>query len=175
MRNRASSDQAEFSIQSGLLLYKDRLIVPDTANLRTLLIREVYDSVTTAHPGIRKTTLLLTAQYYWRGIIHNITRYIRNCHACRRSSVPRDKTPGLLHPLPIPIYAWEYITMDYYSFNQDKHRYDNVLVIIDRLSKQAITIPCYKTIDAYEQARLYLMHVYRYYGLPTTILSDRGP
>jgi hypothetical protein len=64
--------------------------------------------------------------------------------------------------------------MDYYSFNQDKHGYNNMLVIIDRLSKQAITIPCYKTIDAREQARLYLMYVYRYYGPPTIILSDRG-
>jgi transposase InsO family protein len=162
-------------MQNGLLLYKDRLIVPDTANLRTLLIREVYDSVTTAHPGIRKTTLLLTAQYYWRGIAYDVAMYIRNCHACRCSSVPRDKTPGLLYPLPIPTYAWEHVTMDYCSFNQDKYGYDNILVIIDRLSKQAITIPCYKTIDAREQARLYLMHVYRYYGPLTTMLSDRGP
>jgi transposase InsO family protein len=175
LRYRASSDRTEFSMQNGLLLYKDRLIVPDTANLRTLLIREVHDSVTTAHPGIRKTTLLLTAQYYWRGIAHDVATYVRNCHACRRSSVPRDKTPGLLHPLPIPTHAWEHITMDYCSFNQDKHGYDNILVIIDHLSKQAITIPCHKTIAAREQARLYLMHVYRYYGPPTTILSDRGP
>jgi transposase InsO family protein len=89
--------------------------------------------------------------------------------------VPRDKTPGLLHPLPIPTHTWEHITIDYYSFNQNKHRYNNILVIIDRLSKQAITIPYYKTINAREQARLYLMHIYRYYGPPTTILSDRSP
>jgi hypothetical protein len=134
----------------------------------------VYDSVTTAYPGIRKTTLLLTAQYYWRGIIYDVARYVRNCYACRRSSMPRDKTPGLLYPLPIPTHAWEHVMMDYCSFNQDKHGYDNILVIIDRLSKQAITIPCYKTIDICEQARLYLMYVYRYYGPPTTILLDRG-
>jgi hypothetical protein len=135
LRHRASSDQAEFSIQNGLLLYKDRLIVPDTANLHTLLIREVYNSVTTAHPGIRKTTLLLTAQYYWRGIVYDVAIYVRNYHACCCSSVPRDKTPGLLYPLLISIHAWEYVTMDYCSFNQDKHGYDNVLVIIDCLSK----------------------------------------
>jgi hypothetical protein len=65
--------------------------------------------------------------------------------------------------------------MDYCSFNKDKHGYNNVLVIIDRLSKQAITIPCYKTTDTREQAKLYLSYVYRYYGPPTTILSDCGP
>jgi hypothetical protein len=65
--------------------------------------------------------------------------------------------------------------MDYCSFNKDKYRYDNILVIIDRLSKQAITILYYKSITAREQAKLYLTYVYRYYGTPTTILSDRGP
>jgi hypothetical protein len=65
--------------------------------------------------------------------------------------------------------------MDYYSFNKDKHRYNNILVIIDRLSKQAIIIPCYKSIIVREQAKLYLTYVYRYYSALTTMLSDRGP
>lgn len=175
LRLSALRDDSKFELKDGLLLYRDRLIVPDTANLRTLLIREVHDSVTTAHPGIHKTTLLLSAQYFWKGIQNDVATYVRNCHACKRSSVPRDRTPGLLHPLPIPTHAWEHVTMDYCSFNKDKHGFDNILVIIDRLSKQAITIPCHKTITAREQAQLYLSHVYRYYGPPTTMLSDRGP
>jgi hypothetical protein len=65
--------------------------------------------------------------------------------------------------------------MDYYSFNKDKYGFDNILVIIDRLSKQAITIPYYKTIDTYEQAKLYLIYIYQYYSLPTIILSDYSP
>jgi transposase InsO family protein len=175
LRLQALKSDSTLELRNGLLLYHGRLIVPDTGNLRTLLIREVHDIVSTAHPGIKKTFLLLSDQYYWRGISTDVTNYVRNCHACRRSSVPRDKTPGLLHPLPIPTHAWEHVTMDYCSFNKDKHGYDNVLVIIDRLSKQAITIPCHKSITAREQAKLYLTHVYRYYGAPTTMLSDRGP
>jgi hypothetical protein len=64
LRVASTSDSTKFSVRDSLLLYKDRLIVPDTVNLRTLLIREIHDSVSTAHPGIRKTTLLLAAQYY---------------------------------------------------------------------------------------------------------------
>jgi transposase InsO family protein len=175
LRQQAIYNDIPFELREGLFLYSDRVIVSDTANLRTLLIREVHDSVTTAHPGVKKTLSLLKDHYYWRGLNNDIAIYVRNCHICRCSSVPRDKTPGLLYPLPIPTYTWEHMTMDYYSFNIDKHEYDNVLVIIDRLSKQAITIPCYKTIIAREQAKLYLSHIYRYYGLPTIMLSDRGP
>jgi hypothetical protein len=36
--------------------------------------------------------------------------------------------------------------MDYYSFNKDKYRYNNILVIIDRLNKQVIIILYYKLI-----------------------------
>ncbi|KAI1000329.1 hypothetical protein K3495_g7865 [Podosphaera aphanis] len=33
----------EFALENGLLLYKDRLVVPDINNIRTSLIREVHD------------------------------------------------------------------------------------------------------------------------------------
>jgi hypothetical protein len=58
---------------------------------------------------------------------------------------------------------------------KDKAGYDNVFVVIDRLSKQAVSMPCYKTITAKEIARLYITHIYRYYGLLMSIVSDRGP
>ena len=65
--------------------------------------------------------------------------------------------------------------MDFKSFPQDKKGFDTVLVIVDRLTKQAISIPCFKTTTAEELARLFTQYVYRYYGAPDSIVSDRGP
>lgn len=65
--------------------------------------------------------------------------------------------------------------MDYCSFNKDKYGFDNVLVVIDRFSKQAISIPCRKKVDARMQAKLYIYHVYRYFGAPLIMISDRRP
>ncbi|QSZ29100.1 hypothetical protein DSL72_003610 [Monilinia vaccinii-corymbosi] len=174
-RLEALKGHKHLSLSDGLLLYNHKLVVPNDDDLRTLLIREAHNSVSTAHPGVRKTYLLLAEQYYWRGMVATIAQYIRNCHSCKRSSAPRDRTPGLLHPLPIPERAWSDISMDYCSFNKDKHGYDNVLVFIDRLSKQAISIPCHKKINAQQQAQIYIYHIYRYYGTPNTIVSDQGP
>ncbi|QSZ34614.1 hypothetical protein DSL72_006208 [Monilinia vaccinii-corymbosi] len=53
------------AFQDGLLLYDDRLVVPDSENLCIYLIRETHDSVSTVHSRIRKTYLLLSKQYYW--------------------------------------------------------------------------------------------------------------
>lgn len=163
------------SLENGLLLFRDRLVVPDDGPLRASLIKEVHDSVASAHPSQRKTYALLRPLYYWPRMRDTIDQYVNNCHACRRAKVPRTKKPGLLHPLPIPDRPWQHITTDFCEFPTDKHGYNNVLVFIDRLSKQAISIPCRKEVSAVDLARLYVYHVYRYFGPPETIVSDRGP
>lgn len=172
---RQDSDAAKgYAIDNGLLLFEDRLVVPDDGPLRALLIRECHDGVTTAHPGRDKTYQLLRPLYYWPRMYETVAQYCRNCHECRRSSIPRDKKPGLLHPLPVPDRPWQHITTDFCTFPTDQYGYDNVLVFIDRLSKQAISIPCKKTVTATDLASLYIYHIYRYYGPPQTIVSDRG-
>ena len=157
------------------MLFKDRLIVPDTNELRGLLIREIHDQPSVAHPGRNKTVQLVSERYYWRGLHASVERYVRNCHACQKSQVPKDKTPGLLRPLQVPNRPWQHGTMDLCEFNTDKDGHNSVFVVIDRFSKQAISIPCHKTLDAKRMAALYTYHIYRYFGAPESIVSDRGP
>jgi transposase InsO family protein len=165
----------DFAIRDDLLLYQGRLVVPDEDNLRTRLIKEAHDQVSTAHPGRDKTHRLLRLRYYWRGMLADIERYIKNCHPCHRADVPRDKTPGFLHPLPIPDRPWQHVTMDFKSMPPSKEGYDMVFVVVDRLSKQAVSLPCHKTVTAEDMARLYIDAVFRHKGPPESIVSDRGP
>ena len=65
--------------------------------------------------------------------------------------------------------------MDFKSFPQDKHGYIAVFVVIDRLSKQAFSIPCYKTTTARDMADLYIQYIYHTKNLLDSIVSDRGP
>jgi hypothetical protein len=108
-------------------------------------------------------------------MLRDIERLVRNCQTCHRAHVPRDKTPGFLHPLPIPDHPWQHVTMDFKSMPQDKFGYDTVFVVINRLSKQAISVPCHKTVTTEEIAQLYVTYVYRYHGAPDSAVSDRGP
>jgi transposase InsO family protein len=86
----------------------------------------------------------------------------------------QDCTLGLLQPLPIPDWPWQHLSMDYCLFPKDKHGYDNILVVVDRLSKQAVLIPCYKTTLVREMAQLFIEHVYRWKGPPDLIVSNQG-
>jgi hypothetical protein len=56
--------------------------------------------------------------------------------------------------------------MDFKLFPKDKYRYNIVFVVIDRLSKQSISILCYKTTMAKDMAQLYVIYVYRHRGAP---------
>src|SRR5450432_3783953 len=99
----------------------------------------------------------------------DIERFVRNYHACRHSIVLQDKTPSLLRPLPIADRLWQHLSMDFKSFLKDRYRYNTIAVFVDRFGKRPISIPCYRTINAPELARLYIIYVYKYYGPATTI------
>ena len=52
--------------------------------------------------------------------------------------------------------------MDFKSFLKAKSGHDAAYVVIDRLSKQSISIPCYKITTAKQMAQLYVSYVYRH-------------
>ena len=164
-----------WTLENGLLKHQDRLVVPKDQNLHTRLITEAHAQLSTAHPGKNKTRKIIGDRYYWPRMTDDIDRYVRNCNDCRRSTIPRDKTPGLLKPLPIPERPWQHISMVFHTVPKDHQGYDTVMLLIDRLGKRPISIPCRKTIDAKEAARLYIQYPFRIYGPPLTIVSDRGP
>jgi hypothetical protein len=56
----------------------------------------------------------------------------------------------------------------------DKKGYNNVLIMVDRLSKATWIATYYTTATTADAARLYYEGPYRIHGLPRSIVSDRG-
>ena len=65
--------------------------------------------------------------------------------------------------------------MDFKSFPVDKEGSDCLFVVMDRLSKQAVSVPCHKTVNARDLAELFLKYVWYREGFPNSIVSNRGP
>jgi transposase InsO family protein len=100
---------------------------------------------------------------------------VANCHECRRSYKLKDKTPSLLHPLPVPLHTWDDLSMDFHSPGSISNGYDNVFVVMDRLSKRHVSLPTSKSAIAKTVASLYYRYIWRFQGYPLIITSDRGP
>ena len=50
--------------------------------------------------------------------------------------------------------------MDFRTFPKDREGYDAAFVVVDRLSKRPVSMPCHKTTDAAGMARLFVENVY---------------
>ena len=62
----SNKSDKDWRLESGLLLWKDRLFIPDKdPELQTQLLDEVHSQVSTAHPGWTKTQQLVKEHYYW--------------------------------------------------------------------------------------------------------------
>jgi len=65
--------------------------------------------------------------------------------------------------------------MDFKSFLKDKYGYDMAFVVVNQLSKQAISLPYFKTITVKDIACMYVDNIYQIYSAPKLIISNRGP
>ena len=64
--------------------------------------------------------------------------------------------------------------MDFIEKLPSSSGFDTILVIVDCLLKQAIFIPTHNTITSAELARLFVIHVFSKYGVPSHVTSNRG-
>jgi hypothetical protein len=65
------------------------------------------------HLGYQKTISAVKSQYYWPDMKREVADYIAKCLECQRVRVEHRQPTGLLHPLPIPEWKWEFVTMDF--------------------------------------------------------------
>ena len=64
--------------------------------------------------------------------------------------------------------------MDFIEKLPSSSGFDTILVIVDRLTKQAIFIPAHDIITSADLARLFVLHVFSKHGIPSYVTSDRG-
>lgn len=171
----ARAQSPGWSFADGLALWYNRIFVPNVDSLRERVIRESHDSVTCGHPGRTKTVEVITHDFYWPSLTKDTHAYVDGCATCQRAKPLRQKPLGLLTPNEIPEAYWELISCDFITGLPRSRGYDAVMVAVDRLSKMVRFIPCNKTISSEQAARRYRDHVWKDFGLPRVVISDRGP
>src|SRR6266446_5670538 len=100
--------------------------------------------------------------------------YVASCAMCAHAKSVRHKPYGKLKQLPIPSRPWSSILMDFIEQLPASEGFSAILVVVDRLTKQAIFIPSHNTINAPQVACLFLTHVFSKHGVPAHITSHHG-
>ena len=158
----------------GLLRYDDRIWVLDSNDLRLRILLNNHDHPIAGHYGQNKTLDLLQRNYTWPGVRTYIKDYCKSCTTCARSKPPRHRPYGNLRQLSIPKKPWNLISMDFIEQLPPSLGFTAILVVVDRLSKQAIFIPTYDTITSMQLAQLFVLHVFSKHGVPSHVTSDHG-
>ena len=105
-----------------------------------------------------------------------IAAYVAKCDNCCRVKAVHLKPAGLLQPLSVPGWKWEEVSMDFIVGPPPTHKnFDSICVIVDHLTESAHFIPVRIDYRPHEYAELYFSNIVHLYGVPTTIVSDRGP
>ena len=160
----------------GTVWYKDRICVPDKEEFRKLIMDEAHNSAYSIHPGSTKMFLDLKEKYWWSGMKKDIARFVACCDICQRVKAEHQKPAGLLQPLPIPVWKWDEIGMDFVvGLPRTQRGHDSIWVIVDRLTKVAHFIPVKVTYGGDKLAQLYVDNILKLHGIPSRIVSDRGP
>jgi transposase InsO family protein len=80
-----------------------------------------------------------------------------------------------LQPLPIPVWKWDEIGMDFVvGLPKTQKGHDSIWVIVDRLTKVAHFLPVRTTYGGEKLAKLYIENIVKLHGVPSRIVLDRG-
>ena len=156
----------------GFLLIDNLIYVPKS--LRTKVMEIHHDSISAGHFGIKKTTELISRNFWWPKLITDVTSFIRSCDICCRNKISRHKPYGLLSPLSTPNKPWSNISMDFIVDLPKSRDLTCIMVVVDRLTKMAHFIPFRCLPTASIAADAFLTYIFRLHGLPESIISDRG-
>ncbi|GJU39677.1 RNA-directed DNA polymerase [Tanacetum coccineum] len=168
----ATTPFQDFSKHNGYLFKGTRVCIP-ICSLRDSIILESHAGGLAGHFGRDKTLALIRSCFYWPKMERDVSRIIARCRVCHIAKT-RHTNAGLYTPLPVPTALWEDVSLDFVMRLPRTQRHkDSIMVVVDMFSKMAHFVPCSKTYDASQVARLYFSEIVRLHGVPKTLTSDR--
>ncbi|KAK1432135.1 hypothetical protein QVD17_09027 [Tagetes erecta] len=96
----------------GIKVHCGRIWIPWTCKIKNIILDEAHKSKYSIHPGATKMYNDLKKEYWWPGMKRDIVKYVERCLTCLQVKAEHQKPYGKMHPLEIPLWKWEHITMD---------------------------------------------------------------
>ena len=160
--------------RDGLIFYKGRTYIPQNLDLRKQIVQLCHNPPAAGHPRQRGTRELVSRLYWWPGLTTFVNKYVTGCDASQRNK-PACHPRTILQPHEVPNGPWQMIGVDLVTGLPPIEGYDAIAVYIDHYSKQVHVIPTHSEVDVEGIADIHYREVFCLHGVPTKIVSDRGP
>ncbi|KAI2665739.1 Transposon Tf2-8 polyprotein [Labeo rohita] len=137
---------------------------------------EIESKVCTASQGVTPLPRCLSGHLFVPESLRSDVIRWGHCSkvACHPGTSNRPPA-GLLQPLSVPSRPWSHISLDFVTGLPPSRGNTVVLTVVDRFSKATHFIALPKLPSARETAVAVIDHAFRIHGLPTDVVSDRGP
>jgi hypothetical protein len=175
--NDEEGNYPQYQIRNGLIYFEHwngnfRLCVPES--LRVTVMSEVHNVLTeSAHRGHTKAYNRIASTDYWLRMSRDIKHYISTYDICQEAK-PRCHAPiGLLQPISIPSQPFKVVSMDFIPELPLSNGFNNILIIVDKLTKYTIFIPTTTTITEVGTVELFFHHIISKFGIPRQVITDR--
>ena len=159
----------------GILYYKDLLYIPKDEKIRETIIQQNHDHPLAGHPGVKRTRDLILAKYYWPTLRKDIEKYVAGCDKCQKNKSISKASKTLLQPNEVPQNPREIISVDIIGPLPESQGKNAILTVVDRFSKMIRLFPISTEITARGVATIFREHIFKLYGTPRKVISDRGP
>jgi hypothetical protein len=103
------------------------------------------------------------------------TRYVKGCEKCQRTKLRQGPLAAPLQPHNPPPHPWHTISMDLIRPLPKSKGHDAIFVVVDKLTKMTKMIPTSTAQNSIQTAELLRDHIFRSFGIPKKVISDRGP
>jgi cytochrome c1 len=100
-------------LEDEVLWYKGRLWVPDSVDLRKMILQEEHDSQVAGHMGQETMIELVRRNFFWPQMDQGIEEYVRSCPDCQKNKAARHTRDALLRQLELAYRPCDEISMDF--------------------------------------------------------------
>lgn len=151
---------SDYFVLEGFLFRGIQLCIPE-CSLGLQIIKEFHSE---GHVGRDRTLQLVTHSYFWPSLRRDVERYVLHCGIFQASKGHASN----LHSHGL-ILALIFVLV----LPRTQRGHDSIMVVVDRFSKMAHFLACRKMTDAAQVRSLFFQEIYKLYGLPQSIVSDR--
>ncbi|KAA3447270.1 DNA/RNA polymerases superfamily protein [Gossypium australe] len=156
------------------LTFRDKVCVSRDDELIRKILHEAYSDCLSIHPGSTKMYNDLKKWYWWLSMKKDISEFVSKSLICQHVKPEHQVPSGLLQPIMVPEWKWDYIAMDFVTgLPLTPKKKDVVWVVIDRLTKSTHFIPIRIDYSLDKLADLHVSEIVRLHGVPLAIISNR--